>query len=287
MRNRLHIESLTVGLLSAFLAISTLPGIARAEEKGKNRIAVLTHSGGDEPGSLGLAEKIIKKIGQDSGAYEADCLEGYKIERAKVTLGFIDEKFLAKYDGLLFITTTGKREKYMLTDKQKSLLVDYYHEGGAYIGVHCACDSFYKWPEYGEIAGAYFLTHGPSKQPVTIKIEDKNHPATKMLGDEWVIADEFYQFRKEPYSRDKLHILMSIDTEKSDMKKQIRLTRGAHGDYALAWCREYGKGRSFYTALGHRNEVWENEKFQKHLLGGIQYALGLKDGDATPSNRLK
>ncbi|HEU4388009.1 MAG TPA: ThuA domain-containing protein, partial [Blastocatellia bacterium] len=54
------------------------------------------------------------------------------------------------------------------------------------------------------------------------------------------------------------------------------------GDFALAWCRSYGKGRVFYTALGHRPEVWQDERFQKHLMGGLRWAMGDEKGDATP-----
>jgi type 1 glutamine amidotransferase len=103
-----------------------------------------------------------------------------------------------------------------------------------------------------------------------------------MLGKEWVIADEFYQYRDEPYSRDKLHILLSIDVEKSDMTKQRKQTR-KDNDYALSWCKNAGKGKMFYTALGHRNEVWQDPQYQAHLLGGIQWALGQLPGDAAPS----
>ena len=108
-----------------------------------------------------------------------------------------------------------------------------------------------------------------------------------MLGDEWPLADEFYHYAKETsdrhpvaFSRDRVRVLISVDTEKSEMKHQAGMKKG--GDYPLAWCREYGEGRSFYTALGHRDDVWTNPKFQAHLLGGIKWALGLEPGDATP-----
>ena len=75
---------------------------------------------------------------------------------------------------------------------------------------------------------------------------------------------------------------MSVDTERSDLSRQS-MEKGS--DYALAWCQNFGEGRSFYTALGHRDDVWENPVYQQHLLGGILWALGLKEGDASPSGK--
>lgn len=133
--------------------------------------------------------------------------------------------------------------------------------------------------------GAYFVNHpwGANSDPVTIKVEDKKHPSTQMLGDSWTIQDEIYQF-KEPYSRKNLHILLSLDTTKTDTDKD-NLLHGKDGDYAVAWCRNEGKGRVFYTSLGHREDVWTNPTYQAHLLGGIRWALGLEPGDATPSEK--
>ena len=109
--------------------------------------------------------------------------------------------------------------------------------------------------------------------------------ALKMLGDEFEWIDEFYQYKPESISRDRIHVLLSVDTEKSDLGPQRGMEK--NGDYPLAWCRQVGKGRSFYTALGHREDVWTNPKFQEHLLGGIKWALGLEPGDATPSSGAK
>ena len=98
------------------------------------------------------------------------------------------------------------------------------------------------------------------------------HPATKQLGESFEITDEIYQF-KGPYDRKNLNILLSMDT--TAVKKE---GKRADKDYALAWTKEYGKGRVFYTAFGHRDEVWADERFQKLMLGGLGYVIGPNDG---------
>jgi type 1 glutamine amidotransferase len=94
--------------------------------------------------------------------------------------------------------------------------------------------------------------------------------------------DEMYVFRDEPYGRDKLHIILSIDAE--SFKPGDRLSR-KDGDYAISWCREEGKGKVFYTSFGHDAKVWRDENFQKHLFGGLKWATGQLPGDATPSGK--
>lgn len=267
------------------IAACSWPG--QPEESAKKKILVLTFSEGFKHSSLGHAEDTIKKVGEDSGAFEAECLHLWQFDSERINLSFLTPEYLNRYDGLFFYTTTNfhKRDIDLLTEEQRQGFLDYLKNGGAYIGSHSASDTFYKWLEYGEIVGGYFSGHpwGSNSPAVTIKVEDKDHPATKMLGDSWTIQDEIYQF-KAPYSRKKLHILLSLDNAKTDMEKD-NLLHGKDGDYAVAWCREYGKGKCFYTALGHREEVWSDPTFQAHLLGGIKWALGLEPGDATPSEK--
>ncbi len=244
----------------------------------KKKILVLTFSEGFKHSALELCEQTLAKIGRDSGVFEADCLNMWKLKPEEIDLSFLTKEKLNEYDGVFFYTSSNKeaKDKDLLTEEQRVAFLEYIKSGHGFIGCHSASDTFYHWKEFGDLLGAYFVNHpwGAGDAPVTIKVEDKTHPATRMLGDSWTIQDEIYQF-KEPYSREKLHVLMSLDTTKTDMKKD-GLLYGPEGDYALAWCHEYGKGRSFFTALGHREDVWTNPKFQEHLLGGIKWALGVE-----------
>jgi type 1 glutamine amidotransferase len=94
-----------------------------------------------------------------------------------------------------------------------------------------------------------------------------------MLGGEWVLADEYYHHNR--FDRKDIHVLMSVDKQKTNLALQKMV---ADGDYPLAWTREEGKGRVFFTALGHREDVWTNPTFQEHLLAGMAWAMGSADG---------
>lgn len=233
----------------------------------------LTHSAGFNHPVLGLSEKILTEIGAKAGI-DVVTHAGYKQKKEEIDLKFLTPEYMQQFDAIILYTTG----ELPLTDVQKKALVDFVKEGKALVGIHAATDTFYEWPEFKELMGAQFKTHSVNDNVVTIKIEDKKHPATRMLGDEWKIADEIYQTR-EPVDRQKFHVLMSIDTDKTDLAKQ-KMEKGKV--YDMAWCREYGKGRVFYTALGHREDVWENPKFQQHLIGGIKWAMkaGRAEGKA-------
>jgi hypothetical protein len=117
--------------------------------------------------------------------------------------------------------------------------------------------------------GGSFKGHpwGAGDPAVTIDVEDPSHPAAVHLDESWVIQDEIYWFKN--YSRDRIHVILSLN-EKSLRAKNI----APDTDVAIAWCRNYGKGKVFYTSLGHRGDVWTNPVYQQHLLGGIRWALG-------------
>ncbi len=141
--------------------------------------------------------------------------------------------------------------------------------GKGFIGIHSATDTFYKWAEYGEMIGGYFDQH-PWHQEVAVKVEDQKHPATKHLGASFRITDEIYQHKN--FSRQNVHVLLSLDASSVDLTKPN--VHRTDKDFALAWMRNFGKGRVFYTALGHRPEVWNDERFQKLLIGAVKWATG-------------
>ncbi len=270
---------MTLAAILMTLSVFTGPAFSTETDSPK-KILVLTFSSGFKHSSLALSEEIVAHIGKESGVYEADCLGLYKKEAKDIDLSFLTADYLAKYDAVLFYTTSGSRERDLLTPEQKEAFAEYIRSGkGAYIGSHSASDTFYEWQDYNDVVGGYFDGHpwGSNSDPVTIKVEDQDHPATRMLEEEWVIQDEIYQFKPESFSRDRSHVLLSLDTSKTDMGKK-GLNDGKDGDYPVAWCHYFGEGRCFYTSLGHREDVWANKTFQEHLLGGIKWALGLAEG---------
>jgi type 1 glutamine amidotransferase len=131
--------------------------------------------------------------------------------------------------------------------------------------------------------GGEFAGH-PWHQLVTVRVEDPAHPASGSYRDKFEITDEIYQFKN--WDRSNLHSVLSLDASNDERPKTPAkpgepskgfFDRGARPDhdYAVAWVREFGKGRVFYTSLGHRDEVWNDPKVQEHMLGGIQWALDI------------
>jgi type 1 glutamine amidotransferase len=175
---------------------------------------------------------------------------------------------LERYDGVVFASTTGA-----LPLPNREAFLKWIAEGHAFIGVHAASDTFHGFPPYLEMLGGEFRTHGPQVW-VVCNVEDRDHPATRGMGASRLVFDEIYQFDR--FDRSKVHMLLSLDHHPNE---------GTPGYFPIAWCKMYGKGRVFYTALGHRPDVWESSVFQQHLLGGIRWALGEENGDATPQQR--
>ena len=167
---------------------------------------------------------------------------------------------LAKYKAIIFLSTTGD----ILDADQKAAFESYIHQGGGFAGVHAATDTEYKWPFYGKLVGAYFLSH-PKIQTATVHVTDPNHPSTAALPATFSRTDEWYNFRVNP--RPVVHVLAVVD-EKS-------YTGGTMGDHPVAWCHEFEGGRAWYTAMGHTNESYAEPLFLDHLLGGIQSAAGV------------
>jgi type 1 glutamine amidotransferase len=168
---------------------------------------------------------------------------------------------LARYRVVVFLNTTGD----VLDATQQQAFEAYVRGGGGYVGVHAATDTEYDWPFYGELVGTWFKAH-PAVQPARIVVEDRGHPATAHLGATWSRSDEWYNFRDNP--RPRVHVLLALD--------ESSYTGGLMGkDHPIAWCHQVGKGRSFYTGLGHTVESFREADFRAHLLGGIRWAAGL------------
>ncbi|HSW44117.1 MAG TPA: ThuA domain-containing protein [Phycisphaerae bacterium] len=240
--------------------------LAEDAKSAKKRIIFYTESEGFRhsvvvrplTGELSYAEKHLKDWAAKAG---------YDIEFSQSFHDLKDPKQFDRYDAIVMYTSGNPKFD------QKAMF-EWLRSGKALVGIHAATDTWRgQGEEFPQVIGAAFTTHGPTnKEKVTIKIEDQNHPATKMLGTEWVIADEIYQHDR--FSRDRIHVLMSIDKEKTDLAAQKMVPEG---DYPLAWTREEGKGRVFYTALGHREDVWTNATFERHLMAGMAWAMRLTD----------
>jgi uncharacterized protein len=303
----------------AVLALGLVASTAWAADPVK-KVLFVTHSGGFMHDSILVAENVLKDIGPKNGfdvtvyrftgdpdavvkvkkkvgdmeeEVETTALKKYSDqfrartgekgmpgeEVTKENCGRINAETLKKFDVVFFFTTGSKAEGPLTNDELKDL-TEWVHKGGTFVGTHCATDTLYD-TTYGDLIGGYFQTH-PAIQKIKLRVEDPNHPAGKSFKDGEDFEDEWYIFRPAPFSRENLHIILSIDKD-SFKANQPR----PDGDYAIAWCKQVDRGRVFYTSMGHKRETWRDPRFQEHLLGGMKWAVGLAAGDATPSAKLK
>ncbi len=147
----------------------------------------------------------------------------------------------------------------------RAALFEHVDQGAGFVGIHSATDTWYEDARYGALIGGYFDGH-PWHQVVQVRVEDPQHPATAHLPETFPIHDEIYQFRD--WDRGRLRVLLSVEPGSVDLARGKR----KDGDYALAWTRDVGAGRMFYTALGHRPEIWTDGRFMHHLVQGILWA---------------
>ena len=138
----------------------------------------------------------------------------------------------------------------------------------AVVAVHSATDACYGWDDYGQLVGARFDGH-PWTQTVELEVLDRDHPATRHLGETWAWHDEVYQFRD---LRPDAQVLLRVPERALDL--------GAPGakqpefGFPLSWCFTEGSGRVFSTSLGHFPAAWESPAYLRHLAGGLAWALG-------------
>jgi type 1 glutamine amidotransferase len=161
----------------------------------------------------------------------------------------------------------------------KKALLDWVREGHGVMAYHFAVGANPKWTEFHEMLGARFAGH-PWNEEVGIRVEEPGHPLVAAFeGKDFRLREETFQFR-EPYSRDKLRVLLSLDTESTNMS--VKNIKRKDNDFALAWVRTWGKGRVFYTAFGHRPELYWNPRILQFYLDGIQFATGDLEAPAEP-----
>jgi type 1 glutamine amidotransferase len=220
-------------------------------------------------GSLPNSNVAIQAMGKQTGAYEPvfnNDLANLRYDK------------LRQYDALFLNNTVGP---ILNAQEVREGLLRYVREGGGLIGYHGTGRASLDWPEFGEMLGSYSGPHTVSNEKVTIKVDDPKSPLVEGIGpDPFPWTDEFFRFPTPPYSREKLHILLTMTP---DTPQNCAGCSRPDGDYAVSWIRNYGRGRVFYSVLGHTaSDFWE-PWILRHFLAGIQFALGDLAADATPS----
>lgn len=249
-------------LFGLFLMVATVvcPAPAGfASKKPAFKVLAFTKTRGHHHDSIPAATEAMRKLAAENH---------FAVDFTDDSAAFTDAN-LAKYDAVVFLLTTGE----ILNPPEQDIFERYIRAGHGYVGVHSASDTEYDWPFYGELVGAYFKNHpmwpNPEVQQGVVRVEDPTHPSTSFLPKEWVRTDEWYNFRSNP--RWKVHILLNMD-ERTYKGGEMGL------DHPIAWCRNYSGGRAWYTGLGHTIESYQEPLFLRHLLGGIQWAAGVKAG---------
>ncbi len=262
----------------------SLPENAPASPAKDRHVLIYSRTLGFRHDAIPVGVKALQMLGEKTGAYTSVCTEDPS--------AFDD---LTPFDAVLLVNTTGDclaPQKDNLSDEQKADLERrkenlhrFVVEGKGLVGSHAATDCFYNWKEFGDMMGGYFTGH-PWTTEVPLKLDAPGHPLIAMFDPQktFVIKDEIYQFgprgnQHQPYSRDRLRVLLSLDAAQFDVSKGSRSDQ----DYAVSWIQKYGQGRVFYCSLGHFNEVYQDPIVLRHYLAGIQYAMGDLPADATPS----
>lgn len=245
---------------------AALPEEPFAKPGQPRRLLVFSRTVGFRHASIATGKVALEKLGEATGAFEAVISD----DLANFEPGRIDG-----FDAILFLSTTqdvfaGAEDPQRL---RKSLM-DFVRGGKGFVGIHAATDTFYNWPEYGEMVGGYFDGHPwTADTRVHIKVEEgqEKHPFVAMFeGRPVEFKEEIYQL-KDPYDSDKVHMLLRLDPDKSDPVEGIKRT---DGDFGVAWARHWGEGRMFYCSLGHNHHIYWHPKVLRHYLAGIQWALG-------------
>jgi type 1 glutamine amidotransferase len=143
------------------------------------------------------------------------------------------------------------------------------------------------WPDFNTMIGGFFKFHWLDPQEITVKVDDKNSPITKMFGgQDFMVNDEVYTYSVNSFSRKNVRVLTSINYDKMSFLARLKESnpRPDH-DFGLSWIKRDGQGRVFFMALGHNERIFGMKPMVEHLLAGMQYALGDLKADDAPSQK--
>ncbi len=262
-----------------------LPAEAPAEAKAPRKLLIYDGNVGyGGHGSIPYANLAFTRMGEKTGTFTT------VVSRDPAVF---EKNHLQQFDAVCLNNTVGN----LFTDPQlRQNLLEFVLSGGGLLGIHgtsVAFTDFEKgavetWPEFGQMLGGRGAAHLAQDERVVIKLDSPDHPLNRPFGGQsFEHVGEFFRVHG-PYSRDRLHVLLSIDTEKTELpaKGTAPGIERADDDYALAWTRNYGRGRVVYCTIGHSPQDFTNPTILKFYLGAIQFIMGDLDGSTMPSNRL-
>jgi uncharacterized protein len=248
----------------------------------KRRILLFTKSSGFE-------HDVVKKTDQGPSLCETTLtnlgrIHGFEIVATKD--GRVFDSDLAQYDAFFFFTTgnlteVGTDKTPPMSARGKEALLAAIRDGKGFLGVHSASDTFHSTGNrfetqeqrdpYIAMLGGEFLSHG-SQQEARIKVVDPGFPGLEGLGAGFSVKEEWYSLKN--FSKDN-HVLLVLETE------GMRDSDYQRPPFPIAWARKENKGRVYYNAMGHRDDVWMSERFRQMLAGAVAWTLGAEDAALT------
>ncbi|CAF1522318.1 unnamed protein product [Adineta steineri] len=218
----------------------------------QQKLLVFSKTAGYHHQSIAAGNAAIQKLGREN-KFDVDLTTNSSL--------FTDNN-LKQYAAVVWLSTTND----VLNSKQRMAFTKYIQAGHGFVGIHSAMDTEYYWPWYNQLLGGYLSSHPARLQNATLNVVDRTHISTKHLPAKWQLNDEWYNYGKT-YWND-VHILITID--------ETSYIGGENGNiHPMSWYREFDGGRSFYTEISHTDVTYQDSMYLQHLLGGIQYAMGI------------
>ena len=220
------------------------------------RLLVVTHTTGFRHDSIPAAEEALRQTGLQSGLFTTEFCRTAEDVRLRLT-----PSGLTGIDAVFFANTTGN-----LGIPDLPAFLDWVASGKGFLGSHSASDTYHDAPSYLAMLGGEFVTHGAIVE-ADVRVSEPASPVVAHLAPSVRLADEWYRFQLMGPGRT---VLLKFDRNPADGLG----TAGEAVDLPLAWQKAHGSGRVFYTALGHRQEIWDDARFRKHLLEAVRWAIG-------------
>jgi type 1 glutamine amidotransferase len=227
--------------------------------------------------SISHAVATIERLGRESGAFEtfirtdSQLITKRPIRFPAGTGIAAGEQFnvrnLNDFDAIFFF---GVREIDLTPEQRADLLAFVHDDGKGFVAAHSAATAFFSWPQFGELLGGRFDEHPWGIAEGTVVVDDPRFPAMRHFPPRVVLRDELYQLKD--FSRDRVHVLAHLDASKLDLTKP--LVHRKDGDFPVAWSKRYGRGRVFYSILGHDAADWDNPLLQQMYVEAIRWSLG-------------
>jgi len=255
------------------LAALALFAIALSAQPARRQLLVIGDEKGYRHQAISHAMATIQRMGRESGLWDTHIRTDTE-PLTKKKLEF-NARNLDTFDAVLFYTGGNPA----MDDQQRADFLSFIRDDGkGFIGVHSASITWVKWPEFVDLLGGTFDEHPWNTFPAPILVEDPKFPGMSAWPRAFTLLDEIYQVKN--FSRENTRVLLRLDPAKLDLTgpKVHRNDR----DFAVAWAKMYGKGRVFYSTLGHVEENWDRPEMKTMYFEAIKWALRIVDADVTP-----